>query len=193
MKSSCGKAPLSRRKSALWEGLRLMKFQAHVSCEVPKRERNIYKLNGNFDRPSFQAVIHLFMLRHLMVRVHCLFGASVVLLGELLSPKSPFSAIFLVREKHLYQSLRHREALPLFPFLAHQTLFTLFSPSSFLRGFCEFSHQSFPLFISLPSLAMGRNDKQEFFSLSRGTLVNERKIMVLLHCLVFPSFGRFWG
>lgn len=72
------------------------------------------------------------MLHHLMVHVHSVFGASVVLLGELLSPKSPFLAIFLVREKHLYQSLGHREALPLFPFHACETLFTLFSPSSFL-------------------------------------------------------------
>lgn len=89
MKGSCGKPPLSRRKSPFRERLRLMKFQAYMWCKVPKRERKIYKLDSNIDRPSFPAVTHLFMLHHLMVHVHSLFGASVALLGELLSPKSP--------------------------------------------------------------------------------------------------------
>lgn len=211
VKSSCGKLPLSRRKSPLQERLKLMKFQARMWCKLPKRERKIRKLDRNFDRPPFPAAIHLFMLHHLTVYVHSLFGDSVVIFGELLSPKSPSLAIFPVREKHLYWCLGHREPLPLFPFQTCQTLFTLFSPSSFLRGFCEFGHWAFPLLISLPSLAVCKDDKQEFFSLSRVNTVNERKITVILHCLVsisanvllfflpilsqelLPSYERFWG
>lgn len=120
MKSSCGK--LSRRKSPFWERLRLMKFQASMQYKVPKREREIHKLDGNFNKASFPAVFHLLILHHLMVHACSLFEASVVLFCELLGSKS-HSAIFLARETHLYQFLDHREALPLFPFHACQILF----------------------------------------------------------------------
>lgn len=86
MKSSCGK--LSRRKSPFWEGLRLMKFQAHGQYKVPKREREIHKLDGNFNKASFPVVFHLLILHHLMVYACSLFEASVVLLCELLGSKS---------------------------------------------------------------------------------------------------------
>lgn len=116
MKSSCGK--LSRRKSPFWERLRLMKFQAPMQYKVPKREREIHKLDGNFNKASFPVVFHLLILHHLMVPACSLFEASVVLLCELLGSKS-HSAIFLARETHLYQSLDHR------------FLFFLFMPFSF--------------------------------------------------------------
>lgn len=165
VKSYCGKLPLSRRKSPLQERSKLMKFQAHMWCDLPKRERKIQKLDSNFNRPPFPAALHLFMLHHLMVSVHFLFGDMLLFFGELLSPKSPSLAIFPVRQKHLYWCPGHREPLPLFPFRACQTVFTLFSPSSFLRGLCEFSHWAFPLFIYLRSLAVCKDDKQVFLAL----------------------------
>lgn len=62
------------------------------------------------------------MLHHLMDHAHFLFEASVVLLGVLLGSRSHF-VIFLVREKQLYQSLNHREALFPFPLHACQIFF----------------------------------------------------------------------
>lgn len=75
------------------------------------------------------------MLHHPMIHAYSLFEAIVVLLGGLLGSKS-YSVVFLVRERHLYLSLDHREALSLFPLHACQILFV----PSFLRGFCQFSH-----------------------------------------------------
>jgi len=168
--------PLARRKSPLRGRLKIMKFQAHIECKVPKRERKIYKLDGNFDRQSSPAVIHLIVLHHLMVHIRSLFGASVVLLGELWSPKSPFSAVFLVSQKHLYRSLGYREALPLFPFCAHQTLFTLFSVLHFSEASLKSVTHLFFCFFLFPHLLWAERTSRSFSHSQEGTFLVAFKV-----------------
>lgn len=79
----------------------------------------MYKLDSNFDRPSFPAVIHLFLLHHLMVHVCSVFGDTIVFSKS----KKPLLCNLSGQKKAYLPVPAHREALPLFPSYACQTLF----------------------------------------------------------------------
>lgn len=114
------------------------------TCSVKyQREKDIHKLDGNFNRPPFPAVFHLLML-HLVVHAHSLFEDSV-LLGVLLGSKSHSVIFFSQREACLPVPWSQRGSFSftclssaLCPYIS-QRILSIWSPSIFFVYFSSLS------------------------------------------------------